>query len=310
MSWLDWKQAASPQGAGARRLRRAADRSCATTIRCCAAAISCTARTSLRPALPTSPGSITHGEIISSRSLEQSGEAAVRGAARRANDDGTVPVLTLLLNPTANGPRLPACPRRMFRRACCIDSAEPDAAGAATSRARRSRSRRAARSCVKAFSRPIRHERHSRATAVRCDAARSTDRTRFRLWAPAQEHGRRLQIEGARPMPMQHARRRLVRGRSRRAAPARAIAIVLASRARACPIRRRARRPTTCTARASWSIRAAYRWRNRDWRGRPWHETVLYELHVGVLGGFAGVQRELAAAGRPRHHRGRADADQ
>jgi maltooligosyltrehalose trehalohydrolase len=26
------------------------------------------------------------------------------------------------------------------------------------------------------------------------------------------------------------------------------------------------------------------------WRGRPWHETVLYELHAGSLGGFAGVQ--------------------
>jgi maltooligosyltrehalose trehalohydrolase len=37
----------------------------------------------------------------------------------------------------------------------------------------------------------------------------------------------------------------------------------------------------------------SYRWRNTTWRGRPWHETVLYELHAGLLGGFAGVQREL-----------------
>ncbi|MGZ6176365.1 MAG: malto-oligosyltrehalose trehalohydrolase, partial [Candidatus Binataceae bacterium] len=29
------------------------------------------------------------------------------------------------------------------------------------------------------------------------------------------------------------------------------------------------------------------------WRGRPWSETVLYELHAGTLGGFAGVAREL-----------------
>jgi maltooligosyltrehalose trehalohydrolase len=28
---------------------------------------------------------------------------------------------------------------------------------------------------------------------------------------------------------------------------------------------------------------AAYRWRERGWRGRPWHETVLYELHVGTF---------------------------
>ena len=28
---------------------------------------------------------------------------------------------------------------------------------------------------------------------------------------------------------------------------------------------------------------AAYRWRTPEWRGRPWHETVLYELHVGAF---------------------------
>jgi malto-oligosyltrehalose trehalohydrolase len=27
----------------------------------------------------------------------------------------------------------------------------------------------------------------------------------------------------------------------------------------------------------------AYRWQAADWRGRPWHETVLYELHVGTF---------------------------
>ena len=30
----------------------------------------------------------------------------------------------------------------------------------------------------------------------------------------------------------------------------------------------------------------SYRWRNRNWRGRPWQEAVIYELHVGLLGGF------------------------
>ena len=53
-----------------------------------------------------------------------------------------------------------------------------------------------------------------------------------------------------------------------------------------------------------------YAWRNTAWRGRPWRETVLYELHAGILGGFRGVARELAAAGGTRHHRGRTDAGQ
>ena len=37
----------------------------------------------------------------------------------------------------------------------------------------------------------------------------------------------------------------------------------------------------------------AYRWRCADWLGRPWRETVLYELHAGVLGGYRGVVGEL-----------------
>lgn len=37
----------------------------------------------------------------------------------------------------------------------------------------------------------------------------------------------------------------------------------------------------------------AYRWRNDDWRGRPWHETVIYEVHVGLYGGFAALEGHL-----------------
>jgi maltooligosyltrehalose trehalohydrolase len=37
----------------------------------------------------------------------------------------------------------------------------------------------------------------------------------------------------------------------------------------------------------------AYRWRHPEWTGRPWSETVLYELHPGTYGGFAGVQADL-----------------
>jgi len=40
---------------------------------------------------------------------------------------------------------------------------------------------------------------------------------------------------------------------------------------------------------------AAYAWRHAGWRGRPWHETVLLELHVGALGGYDGVRRRLPA---------------
>jgi len=40
----------------------------------------------------------------------------------------------------------------------------------------------------------------------------------------------------------------------------------------------------------------AYRWHDGDWRGRPWHEAVVYELHVGTFtleGTFAAARQRL-----------------
>jgi maltooligosyltrehalose trehalohydrolase len=45
-----------------------------------------------------------------------------------------------------------------------------------------------------------------------------------------------------------------------------------------------------------WSVvvdPGAYTWRTPDWRGRPWEEMVIQEVHVGTLGGFAGVADHL-----------------
>jgi 1,4-alpha-glucan branching enzyme len=47
----------------------------------------------------------------------------------------------------------------------------------------------------------------------------------------------------------------------------------------------------------------AHEWRDDDWRGRPWHEAVVYELHIGTFtpeGTFAaaiGKLDHLARAG-------------
>ena len=37
----------------------------------------------------------------------------------------------------------------------------------------------------------------------------------------------------------------------------------------------------------------AYAWRVDEWRGRPWHEAVIYELHVGLFGSYAEVEHFL-----------------
>uniref|UniRef100_Q46TE8 Malto-oligosyltrehalose trehalohydrolase n=1 Tax=Cupriavidus pinatubonensis (strain JMP 134 / LMG 1197) TaxID=264198 RepID=Q46TE8_CUPPJ len=36
-----------------------------------------------------------------------------------------------------------------------------------------------------------------------------------------------------------------------------------------------------------------YPWKCPDWRGRPWHEAVICELHVGLCGGYAGAMAQL-----------------
>ena len=51
-----------------------------------------------------------------------------------------------------------------------------------------------------------------------------------------------------------------------------------------------------------WSVVVdhAHDWRHSDWRGRPWHEMVIMEVHAGALGGFAGIAArlpEIAASG-------------
>jgi malto-oligosyltrehalose trehalohydrolase len=116
------------------------------------------------------------------------------------------------------------------------------------------------------------------------------EQTRFRLWAPGQKQVA-LQIEGRERVPMQAGEN----GWFEATAPCGAGAqyrFVLesglaipdpASRAQADDVHG----PSVVVDPRS------YRWRNTDWRGRPWEETVLYELHAGLLGGFAGVQREL-----------------
>ena len=38
---------------------------------------------------------------------------------------------------------------------------------------------------------------------------------------------------------------------------------------------------------------SSYTWRNTSWSNRPWHEAVIYEVHPGAFGGFAGIIRQL-----------------
>ena len=117
------------------------------------------------------------------------------------------------------------------------------------------------------------------------------DRTRFRLWAPAQR-AVAVDIEGSGCVPMTRTDDGWFTAEAACAAGSRyryrlddgRLVPDPASRAQSADVHG----PSVVIDSRS------YRWRRPAWRGRPWHEAVIYELHTGVLGGFRGVQGELA----------------
>ncbi len=116
------------------------------------------------------------------------------------------------------------------------------------------------------------------------------DRTRFRLWAPACQ-AVAVEIDGGTSVAMRRSAEGWFEAEARCGAGARyryrvddgLVVPDPASRAQGDDVHD----PSLVVD------PRAYRWRHPDWPGRKWRETVLYELHVGALGGFAGVQAAL-----------------
>jgi maltooligosyltrehalose trehalohydrolase len=117
------------------------------------------------------------------------------------------------------------------------------------------------------------------------------DRTRFWLWAPNAQGGVALEIEGHAPLRMAaqadgwfEAEAPVGAGARYRFRVAPDLAVPdPASRLHAGDVHD-----------ASVVVDPrAHAWRHPDWRGRPWHEAVIYELHVGAFGGFGGVTAAL-----------------
>ena len=116
------------------------------------------------------------------------------------------------------------------------------------------------------------------------------DRTRFRLWAPAQPTVA-VEIEGQAPVAMTRSAEGWFESEARCGAGARYRYRLANGLAVPDPA---ARAQADDVHGPSLVVDpGAYRWQHPGWRGRPWHETVLYELHAGLLGGFAGVQAAL-----------------
>jgi maltooligosyltrehalose trehalohydrolase len=116
------------------------------------------------------------------------------------------------------------------------------------------------------------------------------NRARFRLFAPAQPSVA-IAIEGAQSIPMQEQGNGWFEVEAPCGAGARYYYVLASGQRVPDPASRaQAGDVNDCSIVIDPS---AYQWRNRHWCGRPWPQTVLYELHSGALGGFRGVAGDL-----------------
>jgi maltooligosyltrehalose trehalohydrolase len=117
-------------------------------------------------------------------------------------------------------------------------------------------------------------------------------RTRFRLWAPDKDRVM-LEIDGCEPRPMERGEDGWFSREAEAGPGARYRFRVAPDLAVPDPASRQQSGGVH-----GWSLvvnPGAYHWRTDGWRGRPWEEAVIQEVHAGVLGGFSGVAERLPA---------------
>ena len=116
------------------------------------------------------------------------------------------------------------------------------------------------------------------------------DRWRFALWAPAADRPL-LEIDGREPLAMAAQADGWHSVDTEAAAGTRYRFRISPELAVPDPASRRQVDDVH-----GWSVvvdQNSYGWRCDGWKGRSWSETLIYELHAGVLGGFDGIAAEL-----------------
>jgi maltooligosyltrehalose trehalohydrolase len=125
-------------------------------------------------------------------------------------------------------------------------------------------------------------------------AAATADGTRFSIWAPS-AHGADVEVDGRR-VPLQRDERGFFHGFDRDAAPGSRYAFWFDGVDTAVPDPASRFNPDGVHAPSEIVDASAYEWRDGGWQGRPFHEAVIYELHVGtftVQGTYAAAMERL-----------------
>ncbi len=115
--------------------------------------------------------------------------------------------------------------------------------------------------------------------------------TRFRLWAPSAPPGLVLEVEGHPPIPMRPGPDGFAQADVDCPAGARYHYRLDDGTVMPDP----ASRLQDGDVHGDSVVVApgAYRWRHPEWTGRPWEDTVIYEVHAGLAGGYAGLIARL-----------------
>ena len=126
-------------------------------------------------------------------------------------------------------------------------------------------------------------------------AAWTGEGARFRLWAPG---AREVELElrgGARRVPMERAEHGFVELALRGVEPGERYSFRIDGEI-SVPDPASRFQPEDVHGPSELIDPSSFDWSDDDWRGRPWEEAVVYELHVGTFtkeGSFAGIERRL-----------------
>jgi maltooligosyltrehalose trehalohydrolase len=112
-------------------------------------------------------------------------------------------------------------------------------------------------------------------------AAATPDGTRFAIWAPTAQ-GAHVEVDGRR-VPMQRAARGFFECLDRGAGPGSRYAFRFDGVEIAVPDPASRFNPDGIHSSSEVVDADAYEWRDGSWRGRPFHDAVIYELHVGTF---------------------------
>lgn len=283
ISWLDWTLAKAPRGEAlfAYTRRLIALRHAHPILRC---RKFLHGRDELAPGLPDIDWFDERGERLTEEAWTDGAHQLLMLRRASVAGDGSIDIFLMMLNPLGEDREFvlppPASDARLL-----LDSAQPD----------RPEGPAASPLAVPAHGVVLVHCRlpapGAASDAPRFGPAATADgRTRFRLWAP-QAGSVALDIDGRGTTGMSagaggwfeavdHCR------------PGEAYRFRIDGDLAVPDPAARAQRGGV----HGWSLVPdpnAYRWRNAAWRGRPWREAVIYELHAGACGGYAGVAAKL-----------------